>query len=158
MRILLIYGEVLIESKSNREKNYMRKNIREIERKIITLYEKKSLLSAHFETLGTWEQPCHFGMYCIQSHFLCCGDVCLFKISTFEWGNTGCKFDLAQNYWLGLKISANQFLRAKCRPRAITRSQVSAQIPAAIFQSLVRDREQILKICVGMIGPIKGGV
>ena len=55
-----------------------------------------------------------------------------------------------------LKIS--RFLRAKCRPRAITRSQVSAQIPAAIFQSLVRDREQILKICVGMIGPIKGGV
>ena len=59
---------------------------------------------------------------------------------------------------LGLKISANQFLRAKCRPRAITRSQVSAQIPAAIFQSLVRDREQILNICVGMIGPIKDGV
>ena len=53
MKILLIYGEVLIESKSNREKNYMRKNIREIERKIIKLYEKKSLLSAHFETLGT---------------------------------------------------------------------------------------------------------
>ena len=59
---------------------------------------------------------------------------------------------------LYLKISANQFLRAKCRPRAITRSQVSAQIPAAIFQSLVRDREQIFKICVGMISPIKGGV
>ena len=59
---------------------------------------------------------------------------------------------------LYLKISANQFLRAKCRPRAITRSQVSAQIPAAIFQSLVRDREQIFKIFVGMISPIKGGV
>ena len=59
---------------------------------------------------------------------------------------------------LGLKISANQCLRAKCRPRAITRSQVSAQIPAAIFQSLVRDREQIFKICVGMIGPIKIGM
>ena len=53
MKILLIYGEVLIESKSNREKNYMRKKIREIERKIIKLYEKLSLLSAHFETLGT---------------------------------------------------------------------------------------------------------
>ena len=157
MRILLIYGEVLIESKSNREKNYMRKNIREIERKIITLYEKKSLLSAHFETLGTWEQPCHFGMYCIQSHFLCCGVVSSrFQLLNGETQDVNLTWHKIID--LGLKISANQFLRAKCRPRAITRSQVSAQIPAAIFQSLVRDREQILKICVGMIGPIKGGV
>ena len=156
MRILLI-GEVLIESKSNREKNYMRKNIREIERKIITLYEKKSLLSAHFETLGTWEQPCHFGMYCIQSHFLCCGVMSSrFQLLNGETQDVNLTWHKIID--LGLKISANQFLRAKCRPRAITRSQVSAQIPAAIFQSLVRDREQILKICVGMIGPIKGGV
>ena len=76
MRILLIYGEVLIESKSNREKNYMRKNIREIERKKIKLYEK-SLYYQHTLKLLVLESSLVILACTVSSPTFCVVGLCL---------------------------------------------------------------------------------
>ena len=76
MRILLIYGEVLIESKSNREKNYMRKNISEIERKIIKLYEK-SLYYQHTLKLLVLESSLVILACTVSSPTFCVVGLCL---------------------------------------------------------------------------------